>query len=1052
MSTNDPKFSRRLAWAVAGAALLFYLINLATYAVPGSWASALLAVRGDNPFRPLAKPLWQLIMTLGSGLPGAGLLLFSHLFSAVCGAVAVWLTFQIGFRLRRASSRLTRDEAEAMERSRWLAGLVAALFVAALQPMVMISTSAQPLAFSLCLLLGATLLTLRFRDAPSTGAWYGFALLMGIGLAEYATFALFAPVFLVFWVWMFWKIRRARWTTLLQGFGLMAIGAVVAFAFCWHYSVSDAAAWREFDGLGRVLQYYLLEQYGQIRYSVPKQGWLIMILAMILPAIYIFWNGHQEADDRFTNAGLYLFRLVLVGVGVITLFNLPGSPGRVMGEGALVIAPFVITALWFGQLAAFFISRLGIRRRLRSRAAPEDRSRPRHIATAMVLIFLGVALVLNVRAVGPRQTQALARWADDLVQGMSGRSWLITQGGSDALIQWRSYALGMPLRIANVSMVQSDAYMRYLESLIEDPGVRSAAGAGFDAMLTTWLLGDAEAASQIAVFAHPDIWAMRGFVVQPRRGVFVGIPADQERPPFSEQDLEANLVLLSRHALTLGEAVRPPAVAESLYRELRRTLSFYANNVGFEADLAGKTDPAERAYLLALDYHRDNLSALHNLSGLYARAERTNDLDAVKARLDAAQARQPLVVNPSAIAAAYGSLNAPALTAMEASGFLAAGLTRLGVSRLEQIAPGAGSAREVRQALQAVEAGNLERAAALIETALAKQPDDVGALRLLFNVRVRQRDLSGAAEVVSRLEQVSADSGEVRMEQAYLYAEQGLFAQAQPLFESLTAHPDMRGPAWVALHQLAERTGQAELRQASIEGLRGLDAYVPGMIILIKDALARNDLEQASLWWREASQLQPGHPELLEQGILLAGRTGDAANLWTRVRVLLNLDPMHPVANYVLAEKHVMDGQLDLAEVALRRALARRVSPDMLNALAWILYLQEKFEEGLPYAEQAVKIDDQQPLILSTYGMLLLRNNQPEAARDVLLKASELTASPLSVIRLHLAEVHAALGDRPAAERALEELVTPPQGWNEFEQQAVNRLEKIGLAVDSTKK
>lgn len=1041
--TTEQKQRTLGAGIVALLALGYYAYWMAGYAFPGLWTEALLAMKGESPFRPLSRPLWQLAMAPFAGGPGAGLVTAANVFSVLCGAFSVGLAYLVAHDWRTQPARtMPEADRQRLQDYRRLAGWVTALYLAFSMPLLVVATRAHPLALDLALLLAATLCTLRYRDRVNVVYWWLFGLVSGLGLAEYPTFLVAAPVFLVWWAWIFWRTRSFRWSRLAGGLAFLGAGASLGLLFCAWYAGTETAEWRGFTGFLQVYRHFLIETYMQLRYSVPRTGWILVGFTTLLPAVYIFWSGHQEADDLFTNIGLYLFRLVLLVVAVGILFNLPGSPWKLIGPSALLVAPYAITALWVGQLVAFLLQAVAWTRPRTGRP-----TRVRKVARLLGWAVAGATLLaagfLNGRVADPRAGRALNVLADDLVRALQGRTWLVTQGSFDAMLQWRGHALGVPVKVLNLSSGRSAFYLRYVESLFDDPALKSLAAAGLDPLLTKWLTREDAAWEQVALFGHPDLWAMRGLAARPAGGLYVGYPADREAAPLSDQERDDSLAFLARHAGWLDTRARAPLLLDGLYKELRRMLGMYANNLGFTLDIQQQPEAAEKAYRQATAFDPNNLSALLNLSGLLERTGRTQEVALVQADLEAAQKRQPYLASTRAAAAVYGWLNSKAMLVEEASLFIEQGAAGLGLTRIQQALPDDQRQILLGRALSQMDRGDMEQSAETLEKLLELDPNHAEGLRYLFKARLNQRRFEECETLLNRLQQTELPRPAWLLEKAYLLVEQGRYEEAAPLFRELTAVAETSGPAWSALHRIAELRNDTELWRESVEGLKQSTNHVPGLLILVKDALALNDTATATLYLNQARRLQPGHPEVLSQGILLDSRMGDYASLWAKTRTLLNLDPMSAIGNYVVAERYLEEDRVDMAEAAMRRALSRGPFPDGLNGLAWILFLQGRYAEGLPLAQQAVASRNAPPIFYSTCGMLLFKSGQLNEAAAMLEQGIEKSGGQIPILKLHLAEVYFALGKTDEARNLVNGIKMPDRGWNIYEKQSLERMKSL---------
>lgn len=61
---SDQKAMRWSGIGVFVAALAYFGCNLPGFAYPNEWSSALYSILGLDPFRPLSRPVWQLIMSV----------------------------------------------------------------------------------------------------------------------------------------------------------------------------------------------------------------------------------------------------------------------------------------------------------------------------------------------------------------------------------------------------------------------------------------------------------------------------------------------------------------------------------------------------------------------------------------------------------------------------------------------------------------------------------------------------------------------------------------------------------------------------------------------------------------------------------------------------------------------------------------------------------------------------------------------------------------------------------------------------------------------------
>jgi tetratricopeptide (TPR) repeat protein len=138
----------------------------------------------------------------------------------------------------------------------------------------------------------------------------------------------------------------------------------------------------------------------------------------------------------------------------------------------------------------------------------------------------------------------------------------------------------------------------------------------------------------------------------------------------------------------------------------------------------------------------------------------------------------------------------------------------------------------------------------------------------------------------------------------------------------------------------------------------------------------------------------------------------------------LALAPRHPGALLHLAQLDHQAGNLDAAVARYRRLI--EVEPDnalALNNLAYILAVsQNKPDEADPLARRAVALVPEDGVALDTLAWIrhLLRDTRTAAT----LIADAVRLSPAQPeIRVHAAAIQAALGNRDAASRELQEAI-----------------------------
>ncbi len=1000
-------WSRFTGMALAFAALATYILLVPEFLFPNEWSSALYSILGMDPFRPLTRPVWQFLMSALGGLPGSRILPAAHLLSALWGALCVWLMYLVALRLRRAPVvTATAAGLGQLERTRQVSALAAAGFLAVSAPLLIVATRIHPFGFDLALLLTALWLTLRFRDDPACATWLGFAAVYGIGIAEYPTFILLAPVFLTVWIWLFWRSKKAPVRWIAPGVLLGAAGVSVGLLFSWSYAASPVAEWREFDSMWTVYHYFLIEQYQQIRYSVPKTGWLIVLLTMVLPGLYVWWNGFEDADDLYTNLGHIALRIILLGVAIVLLFNLPGSPWRVMGPHTVLVTPYAITALWFGQLVGFFYHQAT--RPLTERFRARGRARSPVPARALLfalLAMLATAGYLNATKIAPAQAVPLVRAADEVLEGVGDRPYLISNGLLDGVMQWRAVAAGRDFRLINRTRGNSRAYLRFMNSWMRNPDVEAMVEAGFAPYLDVWMNSTTNLPGRLAVQDIPDLWTMQGFRWLPVQGFYAGYDPASLSAEERDRLLQQAIAYVEKNLGDFRHGAPRPELLREAYRLLSRQLSVFANNLGYTLAGLDRLAEARSAYEAALAFQPDQVSALINLADLARTEGRDDEATALREKFERIMREQSIPAQPRVLTMLYGHLRNNVLFLQEGVALMQAGMTESGIETLRRAVtdlPG-GHGSEILLAQALYEGGQIPASLEAFRAVAENDPANTAAWLGLARSQTVLRQTNEAAASFARLADMGLAPELIEVELGFLMLAMNNHAEAVQRFGRHLDRDTVAGPAAVGTMWAAARIGDQAALARAVRVLDQMPNYYAGQMALYEWALRNRDLIKARECLTQARRIQPGNTDALEKYIRLELMEGREATAKLALDQLLALDSAHPFGNYLLSGIHQKNGRLDLAETALRRALPRDTAGEASYGLSWVLAVQGQHGEALRLIDQALARQPGNPSFLGTRGIILNGLEQwPEAERQLQTAIAQIP-SDIPLFRAHYA-------------------------------------------------
>jgi len=218
MVASIHKADKFIAPGLGVLALIVYLATLSVGAYPGAPAFYAVQSLGLMPRMTPDHPLWTGL----AWLIGKGGVQALNTLSAVCAALGVSLLYDVTRRAITACFRRP-EESDSAEWAARIAAIGAALALAFCTPYWYVATRSHPMAFHVCLFLLAVHFFFRFVENVSLRTAVIFAFIYGLGMAEYATFIAFCPLFGIGLLFILWR-REA----LSGGRAAVLVAALVA--------------------------------------------------------------------------------------------------------------------------------------------------------------------------------------------------------------------------------------------------------------------------------------------------------------------------------------------------------------------------------------------------------------------------------------------------------------------------------------------------------------------------------------------------------------------------------------------------------------------------------------------------------------------------------------------------------------------------------------------------------------------------------------------------------------------------------------------------------
>jgi len=318
-----------------------------------------------------------------------------------------------------------------------------------------------------------------------------------------------------------------------------------------------------------------------------------------------------------------------------------------------------------------------------------------------------------------------------------------------------------------------------------------------------------------------------------------------------------------------------------------------------------------------------------------------------------------------------------------------------------------------------------EQSAELYGEVLAQAPENRNALFGLARSRIVAGDYAGAGELLRRLEKLGASRERTALEWVQIDLATGEWDRARVQLQELVELNPRNLSAWTLLAALHySRQDEAGLQECLKHLEQAERPPFAGLILQGLIAMDRQRLENARRFFEQALVLQPRNVILLGLMLQLDVRMNRPEGAEARVRQLLELDPDHVEANYILGSLQFRRQQVTLAEASFRRSLARDRKPEALNDLAWLLQSRGMLDEAEALVREALERNSLMASAWDSLGVILLKRGRLEESETALLKAISLQ-SEQPAFQVHLAELYVARGAmekaRPLVTRLLEQ-------------------------------
>jgi len=1051
-----------------------YAVSVCPHVYPGYSATLTAAAAGINPPSFVTHSLFTFVSRVVAACELFSLPIRLNLLSALCGTLCAMLIYRLVSRtilfyacedaggggltnlldesVKARMGHIMPPEIDRYNRRVFpiaVAGGLAAVFIFTYSAAIWsAATRLNPGLFDLLLALMSLSLFPRGKTPSRLPRLALSVFLFVVGILDSAVFLVLFPCFAFLTFKVFWFSRqRLAMAGCIVAAGLAAVG----FSLVIHWQNGGAPPDKPFLLAAQTfVRMWPHHQYRELRAFFPHSGWAWVVFPTgILASVLLFGKRilfKKRQADTFIALILVLF------AAVPGLLNLPWSPFAVFQ--ATDHLPVFSSALLAATAACAIAACLVLL--IPSDESPSvpgpGRNRPHRPKPLQLLLRTGAQILLAVLtllaiATPGRSYPVVARrrgaFADtaarEILSAMGDRTWLISNGYLDNHLLIQSRILGKPLILvalrARVNPHDTEKIRREIAFSPVFAGqnrqrLQNALSIGTVRFVMEWFSRDPHAARHAMVWASPDIWTACGYRAIPVGLVFGGLN------PATKPDLCA----LEQASRTLAEKVAPlfdkkdgdSGYLAALREMLHIKAGLAVNELGVFLEDMGEPDAALQAYERATRIDPGNISAAINgytLANTLNRHPET--LDRLKARVKNLMSEQGYPVwGVTGIVQTYGTIRQKPFYQQQAAMWASLGSQQASVDkgrRALSLSKRTGVEALIENAAFYADAQYWKQAEACYTEALEQDISNHDALSGMSKLMVTTRRTEEAEKWLQKALDSGVNKDSLLYQTIQLATLKGDIDQAlQLLKEATERHPkDLR--YWTLLADLLLGRGDIQTVEYHIlpsmqRALKSPNHYlihaVRGFTLKKKGPYC---FKEARLSLLKALSLHAALPRVWDAVLELDAAIGNLAFITTDAKNLLNVDPDHALANYILGSVALANGSLAESEDFLRRSIERSPTAAACNDLGENLRRQKRLAEAEGYVRQAISLDPALVSALDTLANLLCDAGRVDAAAEYAAQA--VAASPrkpdfqLTLLRIQLEQ-----GDYEGVRQRLETL------------------------------
>lgn len=941
-----------------------------------------------------------------------------NLSSAVYGALAAVLLCR--YVAQWVYARISSGDAKCAKKESLVAivsGVVAAVLFGTGLTGWSAATRFHPGLFSLVLVLVAFSLHQDYLYKHGLLRVYALAFLCGLGAVETPMFLVITPFFVVTVLVFFYRHHRLNTNTCLGLLVTGLLGASLYFLFAWLFSRTLDPAVGGANGWEEVFRATAKRQVIELRAFVPAVGWPMVLLFVAAPWVAFqtgYWSKlHSYRDYRAD--GLHFLLVVCV---LLLQLNTPIAPwSEWLRTQRLPVLEMALFAMLGGWTCAYWLygclfdwdSVVIVSAKQGSSLKEFIRLKKRQslVVTSLLGLLLVVAVVCNgIRANG-RRGDIADRCAQEILDQMGERTWLVTDGVLDTHLTILAERRGKKMRLLDLTSDREVAQSRKVRRWIdEEPRLqpyraklRNAASLGIAAFLREWLAIDPEAETALALYGVPSFLTEAGLTARPDRFLFLATRSPESLRALPLLEEQRAFWKRMRQMLPHVDEARDPI--DRLGNLLRRHLSLVANDLGVLLVDLKRSKEAYSAFDEVLLLDPENLSAKLNQAILIEEGVHPENKEmvvaAIKKAFDAFR-RKP---TPFEIVCAYGQIRSAQALAGVGAEWARLGHYGLAQGEIQRAADLAKDDR-MKAALASAQGGvrlaarDAEKGEAIFRELLSTQPDNALALMGLLESALQRGDTAAARGWLAKAQAARANLSSLVMAEARIeIAERKYDVSSARLLELLDKEPQNLD-AWALLAVVMIHQGRSgDVERLVLSKMDAVAGTQPNPLVFqVRGAVARAkgpaSYGAARDAYRCALAMMPGQRDLIEIVLDLDLAMGDDASAERDANDLLRADDDNARAHFFLGTQALVHGDVETAEWHLRRSVVAGGGAEAWNNLAGLLQRRGDLDEAESCARQAVVKADKVAAYFDTLAAVLLDKGKTDEAKTVVEQARSL--------------------------------------------------------------